>query len=88
MGNKALILCKLEKYTEALESTNKAVNIQPNDAHAWEINGFVLETLERYEEAYNSYGKALKIDSTNERVKQSHRRVFILKIFKRLTNLL
>lgn len=62
MNNKGCILTKLGKYQEAIESYDKALEINPNDFDAWNNKGHALKDSGRYQEAITSYDKALKIN--------------------------
>jgi tetratricopeptide (TPR) repeat protein len=52
----------LQKHEEALKSYSKALDINPNDADAWNNKGLALESLGRLGDAIKSYTKALDID--------------------------
>ncbi|MGK7928463.1 MAG: tetratricopeptide repeat protein [Spirulina sp.] len=58
LGNALLYLGRLK---EALDSFDKALQIQPDDHEAWNNRGFALSNLGRLEEAIASYDKALQI---------------------------
>jgi tetratricopeptide (TPR) repeat protein len=40
----------------------KVIQIQPEEAHAWFVRGWILGELQRYDQAITSYDKALEID--------------------------
>ena len=48
----------LGRYEEAIECFDRALEINPNFAEAWNNKGNVLDELGRYEEAVESKGKA------------------------------
>ena len=54
-----LALHKLARLDEALESYDKALAIEPDNAEALNNRGLVLHELERFEEALESYDQAL-----------------------------
>ena len=64
-SEKGRCLNSLERYDEALECFDQAIEIDSNDASAWRIRGDVLDDLERYDEAVESLDKAIKIDPNN-----------------------
>ncbi|MEG4047415.1 tetratricopeptide repeat protein [Microcoleus sp. Pol17_C1] len=59
---KGRCLNSLERYDEALECLEKAIEIDSNYARAWANRGDVLESLKRYDEALVSYERALELD--------------------------
>ena len=62
LGEKGRCLNSLERYDEALECLDKAIESDSNYARAWANRGDVLESLKRYEEALVSYDKAIELD--------------------------
>ncbi|MEG4836671.1 tetratricopeptide repeat protein [Microcoleus sp. B9-D4] len=62
---KGRCLNSLERYDEALECLEKAIEIDSNYARAWANRGDVLESLKRYDEALVSYDKALELDEND-----------------------
>ncbi|MEM9276726.1 MAG: tetratricopeptide repeat protein [Cyanobacteria bacterium P01_F01_bin.143] len=58
-----IVLDKLEKHEEAIDSHNKALAINSAYYQSWHARGVSLSKLERYEEAIDSYNKALAINS-------------------------
>jgi tetratricopeptide (TPR) repeat protein len=56
-----------ERYEEALDSYEKALQINPDLAHAWSGKGKALDRLNRYEEALNFYDQAIQRDPNNYR---------------------
>jgi Flp pilus assembly protein TadD len=44
---------------------DKAIELKPDCADAWNNKGVTLQRLEEYEEARKCYGKALDIDPSN-----------------------
>jgi tetratricopeptide (TPR) repeat protein len=59
---KGRCLNSLERYDEALECLEKAIEIDSNYARAWANRGDVLESLKRYDEALVSYERAIELD--------------------------
>jgi tetratricopeptide (TPR) repeat protein len=59
---KGRCLNSLERYDEALECLEKAIEIDSNYARAWANRGDVLESLKRYDEALESYDRAIELD--------------------------
>jgi tetratricopeptide (TPR) repeat protein len=51
-----------ELYEEALESSQRAIELDPKSASAWEYQFGALNNLERYEEALESSQKVIDID--------------------------
>ncbi|NEO97416.1 MAG: tetratricopeptide repeat protein [Symploca sp. SIO2E9] len=47
---------------KSLESYDKVIKLDPNDAKAWAERGVSLQLIERYEEAIVSYNKAIELD--------------------------
>ncbi|MEG4228584.1 tetratricopeptide repeat protein [Microcoleus sp. N9_B2] len=59
---KGRCLNSLERYDEALECLDKAIESDSNYARAWANRGDVLECLKRYDEALVSYDRAIELD--------------------------
>jgi len=60
--SKAISLAELEKYEEAIECYEKALEIDPYLKKVWGYKGLALAILGKYGEAINSFEKALIID--------------------------
>jgi tetratricopeptide (TPR) repeat protein len=58
-------LLESENYQEAIDSFDRAIEIDPNNADSWSNRGFTLSKLNKYQEAIDSYDRALKIDPDN-----------------------
>lgn len=63
--DKGLSLRKFGKDYEAIECYDKALQVDPNNAYAWNSKGESFRNLEKYKEAIECYDKALQIDATN-----------------------
>ncbi|WP_293147002.1 MULTISPECIES: tetratricopeptide repeat protein [unclassified Microcoleus] len=61
---KGRCLHNLERYDEALECYDRAIDLNANYHPAWALQGNVLNHLERYEEALVSFDKAIKLGAT------------------------
>ncbi len=54
---------KLKPYFDkAMKCYDKAIEIDPKDADAWNVKGGLLDHLNRFDEAITCYDKALKIN--------------------------
>lgn len=62
LNQKASALYKLGRNEEALEASEKAVEIDPNYAVAWVNNAAALLKLKRYDEALQASEKAIELD--------------------------
>jgi tetratricopeptide (TPR) repeat protein len=60
--NKGCALLKLQKYEEALELFNEAINSRQNFDYAWNGKGYALNYLERHLEAIECFDRAIKLD--------------------------
>jgi tetratricopeptide (TPR) repeat protein len=67
-SEKGRCLNSLERYDEALECLDKAIEIDSNYARAWANRGDVLDSLKRYDEALVSYDRAIEIDANDQLV--------------------
>ncbi len=56
-------LAKEGNYTEAIENLNKAIQIEPNYAAAYNNRGIVKMQLKQYEEAIADFTQAIKINN-------------------------
>lgn len=61
----------LERYNDALNSLEKAIEINPNNAQFHAFKGYALLKLGRIDEAKKEYKKSLKIDPNNDNVKKA-----------------
>ena len=59
---KGTALYYLGKYEEAIATYDKAIEIDPQYADAWNNKGSALGCLGKYEEAIAAYDKAIEID--------------------------
>ena len=62
-SEKGRCLNRLKRYDEALESLDKALELDSNYAMAWANRGNVLRNLKRYDEALESYDRTLELDA-------------------------
>ncbi len=63
---KGRCLNSLERYDEALECLDKAIESDSNYARAWANRGDVLDNLKRYDEALVSYDRAIELDANDK----------------------
>jgi tetratricopeptide (TPR) repeat protein len=61
LSAKADILYLQERYHDALDACNKALQINKQNALIWNTKGNVLYKLERYDQAIECYNKAIEI---------------------------
>lgn len=59
--SQANTLHDLQKYSDALSTYEKAINIRPDYAEAWNGKGKTLYKLKRYEDALAAYDKAIQL---------------------------
>ena len=62
---KGRCLHNLDRYDEALECYDRAIDLDANYHPAWALRGNVLNNLERYEEALVSFDKAIELEHNN-----------------------
>ncbi|OQC18337.1 MAG: TPR repeat-containing protein YrrB [Firmicutes bacterium ADurb.Bin080] len=48
----------------ALEYLNKAIELQPDNASAYSIRGYIYFSLEKYQQAIDSFNKAIQLNPT------------------------
>jgi tetratricopeptide (TPR) repeat protein len=63
-----MALFKLERYEEALEIVDAALELKPESPTEWSNRGFVLSALGRNEEALESFEKALSLDPESPKI--------------------
>lgn len=66
--NRSSLLWDLGRYQEAVNSTNSAIELNPNSVTAWFNRAVFLDSLHQYEAAAIAYQEALKIEPKQERV--------------------
>jgi superkiller protein 3 len=59
--DRGIALLNLERYEEALQASEKALELSPNHSGAWCLKGIAFDKLGRYEEALQAYDKALEL---------------------------
>ena len=60
-SNTGLALGNLNKYEDAMEAFDKAIEINPQDSDAWYNKRLALTKLNKYDEAMKTYDKAIEI---------------------------
>lgn len=63
---KGRCLHNLDRYEEALECYDRAIELDPNYHPAWALRGNVLNNLDRYEEALASFDRAIALGHDNQ----------------------
>jgi len=61
-NSKGNILRELQRYKEAFQCYDKAIEIDPNFAKAHNCKAVALKDLEKYEEANKCFDKAIELD--------------------------
>jgi len=61
-NNRGLIYYYLNRYDEAIEDYNKAIELDPNIAMGYNNRGLIYYYLNRYDEAIEDYNKAIELD--------------------------
>jgi tetratricopeptide (TPR) repeat protein/tRNA A-37 threonylcarbamoyl transferase component Bud32 len=61
LTNRGETLLELKRYDDALKAYNRAVEIRPEYAEAWNGQGDTFLALKRYKDALDSYDKAIQI---------------------------
>ena len=56
----------MERYDEALQDYNRAIELDPKYKWAFTGRGFTYRSIERYEEALQDYNRAIELDPTYE----------------------
>lgn len=63
-----MVLFKLERYEEALEIVDTALELKPENPTEWSNQGFVLSALGRNEEALEAFEKAFAFDPESPKI--------------------
>ncbi len=61
-------LIKSGRYEEALNASNKTIDIYPHNSLPWANKGYVLSKQNKYDEALKAYEKAIEINPQNSYV--------------------
>ena len=67
-ANRSVVLWHLQRYPEALASTDRAIDINPDSFQAWYNRGIVLMALGRNQEALTAYDRAVGINPKDANV--------------------
>lgn len=54
--------CKAEQYKESIEAYSKAIELDPDDAETYRLQGNAQEGLDRYGRAIADYDKAIELE--------------------------
>ena len=60
----ALVYIHLHRYNDALNATNQAIQLGPNDADSWYVKYYCLKVLDRTIEANTALAKAKELGYT------------------------
>lgn len=64
----AITLAKEEEYEEALRQINRALEIKPKSAEAWNNKALILSALKQYKSAFGAFNRALFTDKTSAKI--------------------
>jgi len=64
-NNKGIALSERDRFDEAIECYDKALELDPQDTDVWNNKGTALDRMERFDEAIASFDNALKFDHQN-----------------------
>ena len=73
--NTSMALGGLGRHEEAIENCEKALEIDPNHAKAWNNKGYSLYKLGKAEEGLKDVEKALELDPTDEDALESKQEI-------------
>ncbi|MFQ5892433.1 MAG: tetratricopeptide repeat protein, partial [Candidatus Methanofastidiosia archaeon] len=59
---KGITLRNLQRYEEALQALDRALELDPEDVYAWYTRGLTLLNLQKYEEALQVFDRVLELD--------------------------
>ena len=65
LNNKAVELINEERWEEALAELDKAIELDPNLAEAYNNRGRAYSELGQYEQALTEYNKAIRLNPNN-----------------------
>lgn len=82
-SNKAMLLCNLGNYTDALENLDRAISLNPKLQELKELKGFMLEKIGKFNDSKEIFQNAIKyydgkIKSDSANVKFQINRAFLL----------
>jgi tetratricopeptide (TPR) repeat protein len=60
----------LERYDEAVENIKKAIDLNPNSAPIWYIQGILLTNLRQYKESNKSLQKGIDLSHQNDYIQK------------------
>lgn len=66
VNQKVLVLLNEERFEEALQTCETALELNSQDVPLWELKASVFFALQRYQEALQSYDTALKFDPNDQ----------------------
>jgi tetratricopeptide (TPR) repeat protein len=66
-GNRGFTYHNLKQYDAALADYNRAIQLDPNEALAFNNRGMTYAALQRHEEALADYSRAIKLEPTEAR---------------------
>ena len=67
----------MEKYEEAIQAYDEAINVDPEESEAWDLKGAALYNLGEYDAATNAITKQLRSVHLWKIQKTSHRMVLL-----------
>ena len=68
-ANRGLSEAMIDNYKDAIRDEDRAIRLNPKDAHAWYFRGFVYDRQKQYEKAIADYSSALQV-ATGDAVKK------------------
>ena len=71
LNNRAWTLLKVGRTNAALMDANKAVELLPDKAYAWDTRGHIAEALNNRTQAISDYRKALQLDPQSDGAREA-----------------